>query len=274
MESGSRHRYLSAPCHRQRRRSPAGTPPTSHPRPRLREGNGRGYGARRGAAWHGRTPCALWGRAGATSFSGGLPNALWATGGTYLLRFLCSPCSHGTEGTPGGPPSPHSSSQGMGASPAHFPPFWGRGRGHAQPPPGAAPPGLGARHQRRAELARPRACSLLGLSFCAAAGGLVSPFFSGNSSPSTEEVALSSFGFPLFATRPPGGRLPPSPPRKCVQWLEAEPRGRTKAQAWGHFQPVGPLCPSLSPQHHNALCHHYSGCYVSLQLYYSKSHTD
>lgn len=31
---------------------------------------------------------------------GGRLTPLWATDSTYLLRLLCSPCSHGTEGTP------------------------------------------------------------------------------------------------------------------------------------------------------------------------------
>lgn len=173
----SRHRYLSAPRHRQRRRSPAGTPPTSHPRPRLWEGNGRGYGARRGAAWHGRTFGAM---LGPPRSLGGRLTPLWAAGSTYLLHRLRSPCSHGTEGTPR---LLLTAPREQERAPATSRPV---GEGACLL---AALPGLGAGHQHFAELARPRASGLLGQSFSAALGGLVSPFFNGNSSPSTEEVA-------------------------------------------------------------------------------------
>lgn len=111
---------------------------------------------------------------------GGRLTPLWAAGSTYLLHCLRSPCSHGTEGTPR---LLLTAPREQAGAPATSRPV---GEGACLL---AALPGLGAGHQHFAELARPRASGLLGQSFSAALGGLVSPLFNWNSSPSTEEVA-------------------------------------------------------------------------------------
>lgn len=111
---------------------------------------------------------------------GGRLTPLWAAGSTYLLHRLRSPCSHGTEGTPR---LLLTAPREQAGAPATSRPV---GEGACLL---AALPGLGAGHQHCAELARPRASGLLGQSFSAALGGLVSPLFNWNSSPSTEEVA-------------------------------------------------------------------------------------